>query len=200
MGYSLADSKTVVEKCLESTLSFAVADVVCISGSIDSGTMYVFEEDFVLRNIKTVLLNSGGGTMYGGRAIADLIRDQNIDVIVPSGAKCLSACVLLLAASDNAIVEDGAKVAVHYVYTIIDSSTIEINLNNTEWYFSEIDLTGNLYEDYKRFIGAIGIARAYEVYGNIPFKKLRLFDTGSSWTTMSFMYLDRNDLINYGIL
>lgn len=199
-GISSSDYREIIDRCIESDSAFAVGDVVCLAGPIDSGTLYVFEEDFVSRNTKTVLLNSGGGTMYGGRAVADLIRSQNIDVIVPSGAKCLSACVLLLAAGDNVTVEDGAKVAVHFVYTPLDSSRISIDLDSSTQYFLMIDPTGNLYKDYKRFIIAIGIARAYEVNGSESFEKLRVFDPGTLWTSMSFMYLTRSDLINYGIL
>ena len=173
--------------------------VLCINGSITSGTNYAFEVDMVPREVHTVILNSGGGTKAGGEQVANLIRSRGIDVLVPSWAKCLSNCVLLLSAAENATVETGARVGVHYVYTIEHNSQVQIDKELSDWYFGAI---GNhmLLTDYQVYILNEGLADEYEVFSNQNFFRERVDADGKVWTSEAFMMLDEEALRRYDVI
>lgn len=71
-----------------------------------AGTLYVIGEigsanDFELRralrdhNISTIVLNSPGGSVFGGLSLAGIVGDRELRVYIPEGAVCASACAYI---------------------------------------------------------------------------------------------------------
>ncbi len=52
-------------------------------------------------HIDTIALNSPGGLVREGMAMADVIQAQHLDVVVPEDARCASACFMLFAAGEH---------------------------------------------------------------------------------------------------
>lgn len=63
--------------------------------------------------VSTIELNSIGGNLYEGTAIARMIRAKSLGASVASGADCVSACFLALAAGSSKSIGAGAQVGVH---------------------------------------------------------------------------------------
>ena len=63
--------------------------------------------------IRTVTLDSPGGVVGEGMRMADIIREQHLDVAVPDDAMCASACFMLLAAGSHKVVGRDARIGIH---------------------------------------------------------------------------------------
>lgn len=63
--------------------------------------------------ISEIRVNSPGGIVSEGRAIAGWIQKQKLSVSVAADAECASACFMLFAAAAEKKVEAGAQVGVH---------------------------------------------------------------------------------------
>jgi ATP-dependent protease ClpP protease subunit len=114
--------------------------LLCLNGHIDSTTLYAFEKDFLPLDIQTVVLNSTGGTFYGGKEVSKLIRDRNITTVVPQGAKCMSNCVWVFSAGAQRVAGQNVRIGIHYVYRVINvQGKVAIDLDLTEQYLSGID-------------------------------------------------------------
>ena len=166
--------------------------ILCINGTITGGTLYAFEDAMIPRDIDVVILNSIGGTVYGGVEVSTLIKEKNINVIVPSWARCSSNCVLLLNAADNVIVEPGANINVHFVY-LIKNGQFEVEFELSKQYF---DAIGNkqLYKDYIEYILDNNIVTQQELDQQ---SVVRSIDSG--WPQQSLMQINTNKLAYYGI-
>jgi hypothetical protein len=65
------------------------------------------------RQVLALTLDSPGGNVAEGEALARLIRLRKLTVVVPTSSKCVSACFLLLAASPRRLSAADALVGVH---------------------------------------------------------------------------------------
>ena len=176
--------------------------VVCINGKIDSGTMYAFEQDMVMRQVDTIVLNSGGGTWSGGEMVSAYIAANQVRVVVPNDAKCFSNCVMLLAAGRDQVVEAGSRVAVHYVYTMLSADHIVLMRELSVEYLSTI---GNetLLTAYDQFIVDSGLLSplAWALTDRITVDKYITHDDKQVyWPVAAFMYMSHDDLTEYGII
>lgn len=63
-----------------------------IVGDITSGTLKTFKEDSETYNIKTVSLNSYGGSLFSAIALGYIIHKKGINTYVAKDAVCMSAC------------------------------------------------------------------------------------------------------------
>ncbi|MCV0394497.1 MAG: ATP-dependent Clp protease proteolytic subunit [Rhizobiaceae bacterium] len=93
--------------------------VLAVTGSIDVGASTRFAEEIAQRGeyVKTVSLNSPGGSLADSLAISALIREKEISTLVADGAICASSCPLVLAGGVARSVEDKAAVGLHQFYT-----------------------------------------------------------------------------------
>ncbi|MFW2350717.1 hypothetical protein [Qipengyuania sp.] len=93
-----------------------------ISIWLDRGTLYLngkIDRDFVERiekfpksQLKTIVIDSPGGTYRDAIDAANLIFDNNIELVVDG--KCYSACAsILLASSTNVSIKSGSLIAFH---------------------------------------------------------------------------------------
>lgn len=65
------------------------------------------------RPLRTAVLNSPGGVVREGIAMADAIQAYHVDVLVPDGAECASACFMLFAAGEHKAVGRDVKIGIH---------------------------------------------------------------------------------------
>jgi hypothetical protein len=69
----------------------------------------------------TFALDSEGGIISGALAMADLLKHNKADTIVPNGATCASACVMVWGAGAHKTASKTARIGVHSARTAIGS-------------------------------------------------------------------------------
>ncbi|MBX9465011.1 MAG: hypothetical protein KL840_18945 [Aquamicrobium sp.] len=92
--------------------------VMSAEGSIDVGAAQRFAAEMDARGeyVKTLTLNSPGGSLDDAMAMARLVREQGIATEVPDGALCASSCPLVLAGGAVRSVGEKAAVGLHQFY------------------------------------------------------------------------------------
>lgn len=88
------------------------------SGTITPGTAERFKTEIDKRGdyVKTVVLNSPGGSVSDALAMARLIRERKLDTLVEGKALCASSCPLVFAGGTKRLAEPGATIGVHQVF------------------------------------------------------------------------------------
>ncbi len=97
----------------------------------------------------TLVVNSPGGIVDEGISIANSVKRNNIEVMVPASSECASSCFLIFAAANKRTVWNNAKVGVH--------SAVSINRN-----------TGQRYDDAYAKATTVRIARISYKYYSVP--------------------------------
>lgn len=166
--------------------------ILCINGTITGGTLYAFEDAMIPRDVDFVVLNSIGGTFYGGVEVSKLIKENNIDVIVPSWGRCSSNCVMLLSSADNTTVGPDASINVHFVY-LIKNGQVEVDFELSKQYFAAIG-NDHLYRDYLEYVVDNNIVTQQEIDQQ---SIVRSIDSG--WPQQSLMKINTSKLAYYGI-
>ena len=87
-------------------------------GSIDPGAAARFAEEVEARGeyVKTVSLNSPGGSVDDALAMSSLIREKGLNTKVAARALCASSCPLVFAGGISREAEADAVVGVHQVF------------------------------------------------------------------------------------
>lgn len=90
------------------------------SGSIDQGAAARFEQELIERGeyVRTVTLDSPGGSLDDAMAMSKMIRDKGLMTEVRDGALCASSCPLVLAGGTERRVADKAAVGLHQFYAV----------------------------------------------------------------------------------
>ncbi|MCM2474475.1 hypothetical protein HGO38_13420 [Rhizobium sp. CG5] len=93
--------------------------VLLATGTIDPGAAVRFADEIEARGeyVKTVSLDSPGGSVDDAIAISKLIRDKKLDTLVTTKALCASSCPIVLAGGTRRSVEKDAVVGVHQVFS-----------------------------------------------------------------------------------
>jgi hypothetical protein len=99
--------------------------VLSVTGTILPGSAETFatEVDSYAEYIKTVALDSPGGSVGDALAMGRLIRDKGFATSVAAGALCASSCPLVFAGGEARIAAPGAALAVHQIYAATPSDT-----------------------------------------------------------------------------
>ena len=102
-----------------------------------------FEFRKALRNhdIETVVLASPGGAVWEALSAAGIIFDRKINVIVPAGRKCASACAFLFFAGNQRIVN--GELGVHQFSSLDNEPTVN---TEAETQFAASEIIGFLNE------------------------------------------------------
>jgi hypothetical protein len=107
---------------LRETMRFTLlpGGVLQASGSIERGAAARFEKEIAERGeyVRTVTLDSPGGSLDDAMAMAKLIRDKGLTTEVREGALCASSCPLVLAGGIDRKVANKAAVGVHQFYAV----------------------------------------------------------------------------------
>jgi hypothetical protein len=92
--------------------------IVILNGEITEGDsdnlkLLIKTENDAGRLIYAIRLNSPGGNLMEGVALADLVRNGKISTSIPDGSQCASACFIIFAAGTEKFAHYGAHVGVH---------------------------------------------------------------------------------------
>lgn len=92
--------------------------VLAAEGAIDPGAASRFAAEIEARGeyVKTIALNSPGGSVDDALAMSALIRDKRLATSVAPGALCASSCPIVFAGGETREAADGAVVGVHQVF------------------------------------------------------------------------------------
>ncbi|OLP61717.1 hypothetical protein BJF93_08105 [Xaviernesmea oryzae] len=87
-------------------------------GAIDPGAAERFRTEIEARGeyVKTVLLDSPGGSVGDALAMSKLIRERQLDTKVEKGALCASSCPIVFAGGVERTAEKGAVIGVHQIF------------------------------------------------------------------------------------
>ncbi len=93
------------------------------TGMIAPGTADVFKAEIGKRGsyIKTVVLNSNGGSVSDAIAMGRLIREKKFSTAVENGNLCASSCPLMFAGGVERRAGDKASIGVHQVFSPTDN-------------------------------------------------------------------------------
>jgi hypothetical protein len=93
------------------------------TGMIAPGTGEAFKAEVEKRGsyIKTVVLNSTGGSVQDAIAIGRLIREKKFSTAVENGNLCASSCPLVFAGGVERRAEEKAAIGVHQVFSPTDN-------------------------------------------------------------------------------
>jgi hypothetical protein len=93
------------------------------TGMIAPGTADVFKAEIGKRGsyIKTVVMNSNGGSVSDAIAMGRLIREKKFSTAVENGNLCASSCPLMFAGGVERRAGDKANIGVHQVFSPTDN-------------------------------------------------------------------------------
>jgi hypothetical protein len=115
---------TADEDMLRRPMSFVLESegVLAARGTVDPDAAERFAAEIEARGeyIETVSLNSPGGALEDAMAIAELIREKELDTLVEDGAFCASSCPLILAGGMNRVAGEKSAIGVHQFYAAGD--------------------------------------------------------------------------------
>lgn len=113
---------TTDEGKLRAPMSFTLGTggVLSAEGTIDPGASQRLADEIAARGeyVKTVSLNSPGGSVEDAMAMARLLRDKGIGTTVADGALCASSCPLIMAGGEVRSAGAKAAVGVHQFYAV----------------------------------------------------------------------------------
>ena len=96
--------------------------VMRAQGAIDVGAARRFAAELEQRGeyVRTLTLNSNGGSLEDALSMARLVRQHGLAVTIEAGALCASSCPLVLAAGTTRNVSANAAVGLHQFYAASD--------------------------------------------------------------------------------
>lgn len=95
--------------------------VLVIDGDLGTNTAFNFKRTLNENpQVRTILLNSGGGIVSVGLDIAQLISNRRLDTWVPKEALCASACSVIYFSGANRLAE--GELGVHQIAMNIESN------------------------------------------------------------------------------
>jgi hypothetical protein len=100
------------------TFELKPGGVLMAEGTIDPGAAARFAEEIEARGeyVKTVQLNSPGGSVDDAVAMSKLIREKTLQTKVVGRALCASSCPIVFAGGTQRIAEKDAVIGVHQVF------------------------------------------------------------------------------------
>jgi hypothetical protein len=72
----------------------------------------------------TLALDSPGGSVMGAAHLSQWVKDNKVDTVVPNGAQCASACVLIWGAGEHKFAGESAQLGVHNASTRDDKTAV----------------------------------------------------------------------------
>jgi hypothetical protein len=139
------------------------------TGTITPGISEAFAAEVGKRGdyIKTVVLNSPGGSVTDALAMGRLIRERKFATEVEAGKYCASSCPLLFAGGVERRAGDKAAIGVHQVAAISSASAAPRD---------EMDVAQRISARCQRYLGDMGISLQVWVHAmETPHDKLFIF-------------------------
>ena len=134
--------------------------VLALTGTIDLGAAVRFAAEVAARGeyVKTVALDSPGGSVTDALIIGGLIRDKGFATSVAAGALCASSCPLVLAAGKKRLASPKAAIGVHQIYAMAAARTDPGGTRTVGEAMWEAQKTT---ADITRYLGGMGINAAF---------------------------------------
>ena len=139
------------------------------TGTITPGISEAFAAEIAKRGdyIKTVVLNSPGGSVTDALAMGRLIRDRNFATEIEPGKYCASSCPLVFAGGVERRVGDKAILGVHQVAAVGQAGALPRD---------EMNVAQNISARCQRYLGDMGINLQVWVHAmETPHDKLFVF-------------------------
>jgi hypothetical protein len=139
------------------------------TGTITPGISEAFAAEVGKRGnyIKTVVLNSPGGSVTDALAMGRLIRERKFATEVEAGKYCASSCTLVFAGGVERRAGDKAAIGVHQVAAISSASAMPRD---------EMDVAQRISARCQRYLGDMGISLQVWVHAmETPHDKLFIF-------------------------
>ncbi|WOH50082.1 hypothetical protein [Bradyrhizobium sp. sBnM-33] len=139
------------------------------TGTITPGISDAFAAEVAKRGdyIKTVVLNSPGGSVSDALAMGRLIRDRNFGTEIEAGKHCASSCPLVFAGGVERRVGDKAIVGVHQVAALGTTAGLPRD---------EMNVAQNISARCQRYLGDMGVNLQVWVHAmETPHDKLFVF-------------------------
>lgn len=118
---------TTEQALLDRDMGFALEDGgrLVLTGRIIQGTAEAFAAELRAHgsDVKTVVINSPGGSLEDAMAIARLIRGKAYATEIPDGALCASSCPLMFSGGVERSAGAKASIGLHQFYAAAGSST-----------------------------------------------------------------------------
>ena len=94
--------------------------VLSATGSIDAGAAQRFADEIDARGeyVRTIELNSPGGSLDDAMAMAKLIREKGLSTSIPDGAICASSCPLMMAGGVRRSAGPKSAIGLHQFYAV----------------------------------------------------------------------------------
>lgn len=101
-----------------------------VTGTIDIGSAERFrtELEAVREYVKTVALDSPGGSVNDALEMGRLIREGGFATSVASGALCASSCPLIFAGGTERLATETSAIGVHQIYANISADALPAGL------------------------------------------------------------------------
>lgn len=139
------------------------------TGTITPGIFEAFLVEVTKRGdyIKTVVLNSPGGSVGDALAMGKLIRDKKLSTEVESGKYCASSCPLVFVGGAERRAGDKAAIGVHQVFAMAgDVSAVKDGMNEAQRVSARC----------QRYLGDMGVSLQMWVHAmETPKEKLFVF-------------------------
>jgi hypothetical protein len=151
------------------TFELVGAGRLMATGAITPGISEAFAAEVGKRGdyIKTVVLNSPGGSVTDALAMGRLIRERKFATEVEAGKYCASSCPLVFAGGIERRAGDKAAIGVHQVAAISSASTAPRD---------EMDVAQRISARCQRYLGDMGISLQVWVHAmETPHDKLFIF-------------------------
>jgi hypothetical protein len=139
------------------------------TGTITPGIFEAFAAEIAKRGdyVKTVVLNSPGGSVTDALAMGRLIREKNFATEVEAGKYCASSCPLVFAGGVERRVGDKAVIGVHQVAAVGQAGALPRD---------EMNVAQNISARCQRYLGDMGINLQVWVHAmETPHDKLFVF-------------------------
>jgi hypothetical protein len=139
------------------------------TGTITPGISEAFAAEIAKRGdyIRTVVLNSPGGSVTDALAMGRLIRERNFSTEIEAGKYCASSCPLLFAGGSERRVGDKAVLGVHQVAAVGAAGGLPRD---------EMNVAQNISARCQRYLGDMGVSLQVWVHAmETPHDKLFVF-------------------------
>jgi len=109
----------------------APGGVLTLTGTIDVGAAQRFRTEVEARGeyVRTVVLNSPGGSVQDAMLIGTLIGSSGFDTRVDAGALCASSCPLAFAGGKERHATPQSAIGVHQVFAAVTAGASSLGLN-----------------------------------------------------------------------
>jgi hypothetical protein len=151
------------------TFELVAGGKLMATGTITPGISEAFAAEVGKRGdyIKTVVLNSPGGSVTDAPAIGRLIREKKFATEVEAGKYCASSCPLVFAGGVERRAGDKAAIGVHQVAAITSAGAVPRD---------EMDVAQRISARCQRYLGDMGINLQVWVHAmETPHDKLFVF-------------------------